>query len=254
MSVYFPDEKFEPDIPGNEEPLWRYIDFTQLISILETQSLWFSAANKFVDKWEGGLTASQVNRISENIPTFIENDEESVRELYDALRTSTYITCWHHRESETAAMWELYNDRGKEVAIRTTVGRLRRSIDWTDDMTMGLVNYEKYLEGNDLFPITRNSPFFHKRSSFSHEQEFRIVKSEFNIPERASLNDGLKELVDNRSAPGRPISVDPGLLIDEIVVSPVVGGWLRELVEKVIDTYERRDVTINDSSISGNPF
>lgn len=254
MGAYFPDDDFEPNIPDSNGPLWRYIDFTQFISIIETQQLWFPAASNFTDKWEGGLTPGQVQRISENIPSFIEDHVDSVRQLYDALRATTYISCWHQRDEETAAMWELYNDRGKEVAIKTTVGKLRKSVRWSDDMSMGCVEYKNYGSGKNLFPITRDSPFFHKRLSFQHEQEFRIVKSEFNLPERVAVEDGLKELVADKGGTGRGVTVNRDSLIDEVVVSPVAGGWMRDLVEKVLSTYEMDDVVISDSKLGDDPF
>lgn len=254
MAVYFPDEGFEPENPEENEALWRYLDFTQFISILETGDLWFSAASGFTDKWEGGLTEQQIEQIADNVPSFIENSSESVRQLYDALRATTYISCWHHRDEETAAMWELYNDRGKEVAIKTTVGNLRSALRWSDDMVMGCVEYKDYNSGGDLFQITRNSPFFHKRLSYEHESEFRVVKSEFNLPERVGMGKGLKEVVAEKGGAGRPIDVDQEALIDEVVVSPVAGGWMRSLVENVLETYEIEDISISDSELGNDPF
>lgn len=254
MGVYFPDDDFEPDVPQDDEPLWRYIDFTQLVSILENDEIWLSVASNFTDKWEGGLTAQQITRISDNIPSFIENDRESVRKLFDALRATTYISCWHHRKEETAAMWELYDDRGKEVAIKTSVGNLREAIDMSDDMVMGSVKYKHYKKGGDLFPITRNSAFFHKRLSFKHEKEFRVVKSEFNLPERAGMEEGLRDLVVTKGGAGRGIQVGVDDLIDEIVISPVVGGWMNKLVPKVLKTYEIENVVISDSKLGNDPF
>lgn len=254
MGVYFPDDSFDPNLPEDTETLWRYIDFTQFVSILEGNQLWFSAADNFTDKWEGGLTKRQVERISKNIPSFIDKSVDSVRQLYDALRATTYISCWHYRKGETAAMWELYNDRGKEVAIKTTVGGLRKAVRWTDDMKMGCVEYKDYDSGGNLFPVTRNSPFFHKRLSFEHEHEFRIVKSEFNLPERAAVEDGLKEIVAEKGGVGRGVPVDRGDLIDEVVVSPVAGGWMRGLIEDVLETYEMDGVAVSDSKLGGDPF
>lgn len=253
--MYFPDSEFDRVVPDVEDALWRYIDFTQFVFLVEKECLWLPAASTFTDRWEGGLTSTQIERISENLPSFLERGEESVEQLYDALRATTYISCWHHREQETAAMWEFYNDRGKEVAIKSSVEELRSAIQRADDLVMGNVNYENYDSGGDLFPVTRNSPFFHKRLSFQHEQEFRIVKSEFNLPERAPLDDGLKDRVQSGGEPGRRLSVDVGSLIDEVVISPVVGGWVQELVEEVLSTHELEDsIDVSESKLRGDPF
>lgn len=254
MGLYFPDDDFDPRVPDDSETLWRYIDFTQFMSIIETQELWFSAASGFTDKWEGGLTAEQVNRISESLPSFLEDGKTSVRELYDALRATTYISCWHHRDEETAAMWELYNERGKEVAIKTTVGGLRRAIHRSSDLVMGCVEYKDYNGGGELFPITRESPFFHKQVSFENEQEFRVAKCEFNLPQQGALGEGLRDLVAEEGAAGRAIDVNRDTLIDGVVISPVVGGWMKGLVKRILERYEMEDVGVWDSKLGSDPF
>lgn len=254
MGTYFPDDVFEPRIPDEGESLWRYIDFTQFISIIEENELWLSASSNFTDKWEGGLTREQIERIASNLPKFIKKDEQTVERIYDALRGTTFVSCWHLREEETAAMWELYNDRGKEVAIKTNVDNLNESIEWSKDMTAGCVEYKNYDDGGELFPITRESPFFHKRSSFKHEHEYRIVKSEFNLPDPSALDDSLKEAVREKSGRGRRVSVEPTDLIHEIVISPVVGGWMRGLVQDVLDTYELEEIQVRESKLGTDPF
>lgn len=40
--------------------LWRYIDFTKLVSLLSREQLFFSRADKFADPFEG--SASTVNK------------------------------------------------------------------------------------------------------------------------------------------------------------------------------------------------
>lgn len=255
MAVYFPDDDFDPRVPDDDEPLWRYIDFTQFVYIIEERSLWFSATDNFTDKWEGGLTTRQVEKISEKLPSFIKDDKESVKWLFDALRATTYVSCWHYRNEETAAMWELYNDKGKEVAIKTTVGQLREALSDSDDMKMGCVAYKKYEKGGYLFPVTRVSPFFHKRESFKHENEFRMVKSEFNLPQRASVREGLKQIVAEKSGSGRDMPISRSTLIDEVVISPVAGKWMKGLVKKVLSTHELdEEIEVRDSKLRGDPF
>lgn len=254
MSTLFDNEDWEPSKPESDDELWRYIDFTQFVSILEKEALWLAAASVFLDPWEGGLTKEHVKSISERIP-FIDERSKFVRNVFDALRATTYVSCWHQREDETAAMWELYNNRGKEVAIKTTYGGFIDAVDISDDMTVGMVNYTDYSRGSDEFRVTRESPFFHKRNSFDHEMEFRAVKSEFHVPDLSEVDDEFKHRVTENAPPGRAVGVNPSELIDEIVISPVAGGWMEGLVEDVLETYDLSNtVKVHRSKMNEDPF
>lgn len=254
MGRLFPDEGWETEMPEDDEPLWRYIDFTQFISILEKESLWYSSAADFLDSWEGGLTEAQLDRISENVD-FLDDRETFVRSVFDSLRETTFVSCWHQREGETAAMWELYNDRGKEVAIKTSVRNFREAVDLTEDMMMGCVEYINYDNDPDLFPISRQSPFFYKRESFRHESEFRSIKCEFHTPDFEEVDESYRKKVANESPAGKPITVNPEVLIDEVVVSPVVGNWMHGLVEDILERYGlSEDISVRSSKLEQNPY
>jgi len=68
------------------------------------------------------------------------------------------------------------------------------------------------------------------------------------------MEDGLREIVAEKGGAGRAVDVDRGMLIDEVVVSPVAGGWMRRLVESVLDTHEMDDVIVSDSKLGGDPY
>jgi len=36
-----------------DQKLWRYMDFTKFMSLLETKSLWFNRSDRFDDPFEG---------------------------------------------------------------------------------------------------------------------------------------------------------------------------------------------------------
>ena len=46
--------------PPDDAILWRYMDFTKFVSLLEKQALFFARADKLGDSFEGSL--SQVNK------------------------------------------------------------------------------------------------------------------------------------------------------------------------------------------------
>ncbi len=253
MYGIFPDDDWTPEQADPGDELWRYIDFTQFVSLLENQEMWLSSVAHFFDPFEGALPEEAVSDLADRLSNGIEDPEQIVKVQYDALRYMTYASCWHQRDRETAAMWQLYDEKGKEVAIRTTVADLRAALpDWLD-FTTGRVNYEEYDETGD-FAANRVSPFFHKRPSFRHEKEYRIVVSEFEVADGARLDSEYINKIDRETPNGKAIPVDVESLIQKIVISPVAGGWVKPLVEDVAETYALDGVEVRPSDISEDPF
>jgi hypothetical protein len=76
-----------PDFPAGslDATIWRYIDFTKLVSILNSRSLFFARADQFDDPFEGSSTQANVEARAdflreagmapEIIPLALENEE-----------------------------------------------------------------------------------------------------------------------------------------------------------------------------------
>jgi hypothetical protein len=253
MQGIFPQNDWSPEQPNSGDDLWRYVDFTQLMSLLENESLWFSSVSMFFDPFEGALPRAVLAELANRLHAGIDEPEKIVARLNKALKHTTYASCWHQRNRETAAMWQLYQSRGKEVAIRTTVQKFQEALPNGLDLTEGCVNYEDYETAND-FIVSRVSPFFHKRPSFQHEREYRAIISESEVVEGARVDERYGEKINESTPPGRAVSVDIEDLVQEIVVSPVAAGWVKSLVEQVTATYELEDVRVRSSTISDQPY
>jgi hypothetical protein len=63
----FPDTDWQTPKPDDEDNLWRYIDFTQLVSILENDALWFPRVSCFFDPYEGALPEAEIREIVNGI-------------------------------------------------------------------------------------------------------------------------------------------------------------------------------------------
>jgi hypothetical protein len=117
-------EFWEPRTPPANRQLWRYIDFTQLNSILERGSLWFNRADLFDDPLEASMPRANVDtrnmRYAETeIP---ESALETMSKSFEKHRKTTYLSCWHLNQYESAAMWDQYSRENQGIAIQSTVG------------------------------------------------------------------------------------------------------------------------------------
>ncbi len=207
--------------------LWRYMDFTKFVSLLDKQALFFSRADKLGDPFEGSHPKANIPLRAE-----IYEDEiplQDISEIYKLLREFTAVNCWHLNTYESAAMWKLYLNSNEGIAIQSTFKRLRDSFrDKKHDVFIGRVQYIDYEKDRILDdPL---SSFVYKRESFKHEQEIRAVVQK--LPTKG-LSPRSKRPFDS----GVYISVDLDLLISRIYLAPTSPKWLFELVKSVLAKY-----------------
>src|SRR5215470_12532868 len=163
--------------PTNDQsPVWRYMDFTKFVAMLEAKALYFARADRLGDSFEGSYSrANMIGRpevYKDKIP------EEGLREIariFSWMPKWTFISSWHLNERESAAMWKLYTRTDESIAIESTFAALRDCLP--NNVFLGLVkdiDYETEWvpEGNFFYP------FLHKRKSFEHEREVRAIWQE----------------------------------------------------------------------------
>lgn len=75
-------------------------------------------------------------------------------------------------EYESAAMWKLYSKTNESIAIETTYCKLKNVLP--NDIMIGKVRYIDF-EKDTINPTNVFNSFLHKRKSFEHENEVRII-------------------------------------------------------------------------------
>ena len=261
--------------PENENAkIWRYMDFTKFVSLLDMESLYFTRLDRLEDKFEGSVPKSFYSSMSseklEMLKTFFpdsyrrrikESEEERLKNSKKALKINkirrkwTFVNCWHMNEFELAAMWKLYLKGNEGIAIQTTYQRLRDSFEKCKSIVwIGMVKYIDY--GKDKMPSSNsNYRFVYKRKSFEYEKELRAVIRKYPISEKELKNGiSLEKLAEADIFPeGLQIPVDLDTLIQRIYVSPYAENWFEKLVASVTDKY---DVVKNvkKSSLAEDPI
>lgn len=150
MRMYEQHESFTQ--PSDDGVLvWRYMDFTKLVSLLDTACLFFTRADGFSDPFEGSWPKANIearNFVPDSVPT--EDHEifkQSIGKMGDVLRKwPKYIAlnCWHMNDFESAAMWSIYLKSNDGIAIQTTYAALRDSFTSEHPVYLGLVRYIDY--------------------------------------------------------------------------------------------------------------
>ena len=252
----------QPSNPGIK--IWRYMDFTKYVSMLDMGGLYFTRSDFLGDPFEG--TYSQLNvegfklQLQEaeraaggplDVPKLLE--EESVKRQW--YRQWMYISSWHMNEFESAAMWRLYAQTNEAIAVQSTYTKfcecLPSEMHWghggrADAVYVGEVEYVDY--ESDMLPEGNMFHLFtHKRKSFEHERELRGV-----IWDTSAMGEVMDVTVLNPKK-GVPVGVSLYDLIETVYVAPTASNWFRDLVEAVTRKYGLMDKPIVRSSLDADP-
>lgn len=188
--------------------LWRYMSLDKLIDLLATRKLYLSPLRSLRerDPFEGymprvaiGALASvfskQLRELEEarnklpasaSKPKLAALDEKidqirvDVPKIMESVAEATVVNCWHESESESEAMWRLYSDSGKGIAIVTHVESLQCALlplPEEHSLYLSAIKYLDFdstqLQPNDCVVDGHVAPLI-KRKSYQHEREVRL--------------------------------------------------------------------------------
>ena len=211
--------------PPDDQVLWRYMDLSKFLFLVETRALHFAPLTSFKDPFEGHLPrciAEAYWRIPADLPceqhaAHRELARLSMAKLVEG-REMVSASCWHANEGESAAMWALHLKSGDGIAIRTTFGRLKEALRESEVRILGglvnYVDYDTYERGDARINVLEWAVL--KRRSFAHENEFRALHFDHE-----RLGEGVR------------VSVRLESLIADVYVPSATPAWIQELVTKI---------------------
>lgn len=222
-----------PDDP--EIPIWRYMDFTRYVAMLEEQGVFFARVDHLNDRFEGSIpepSARQYEEVKRELrDAGVPLDSAArlpYREMLRKVRPWVLVSSWHMNEQESAAMWTLYGHSENAIAICSTYRKLHDAMQRAqEEIYLGAVRYISYED--DEIPLEHLLwPYVHKRRSFEHERELRALMVE---EKRAFAGE--------QPPPegGAWVKTPLDDLIDAVYVAPDAEKWVRQLVERVSRRY-----------------
>ena len=220
------EKGFDPRFiqPSNKyAKLWRYMDFTKFLSLIEDSAIFLAPATSFEDPYEGFLPKG-----NSTLSTFVKSKSKNkgTTRVIVADKNNVLISCWHMSRYESAAMWKLYGKGNETICITTKYAKLKNQL--IHESQIGLVQYVNF---NTAWTPENNPyyPYMFKRKSFEHEKEVRVLVDQENIDQEDFFL---------KSSNGFKNKVDLNTLIDEIFVAPDSSDWFYELVKKIARNYE----------------
>lgn len=268
--------------------LWRYLSLDKLVDILSTGKLFFAPLSFFVktDPFEGYLPAAAMNALGELTRRTVTDVESSIRDLeehckraqrdvpnaaweilerkldnlkatpkrfFQAIMQCQTVNCWHANEVESEAMWRLYADNRKAVAVETTVDALRESIQLHESQHRVHVYRVKYLDffdktlkPSDCVVEGHTTPLL-KRLSYKHENEVRAFIGRVPKDPREAAN------IDYWHPEPVRLTVDVSTLVKRVHVSPYTGEPFGSSVIKLCELFGLPGAIVQRSKLlSGN--
>jgi hypothetical protein len=235
-------------VPPNDldVPVWRYMDFTKFVSMLENKGIFFPMVAKLQDPFEGSFA-----RGNEELRPMVYRHRPSpygvtAGEVVQRLRDHVAVSCWHINERESAAMWKLYSKSNEAVCIQSTFRKLNTAL--ISVARVGVVRYVDY-ETSWIPESNPLAPFIYKRLSFEHEREIRAI-----IPP-SDIDSLLKE--NRKPQPiegGCWVPIELPNVIERILVAPDAPSWLASLVRRVTNHYQFNFIPVDPSTLGDAPF
>lgn len=223
--------------PPENTTIWRYMDFTRFVSLLEKRALFFSAMSilRDMDEHEGTYNTATTENNERRL--LIHHIGSGLLRAFGKLLA---VNCWHINENESVAMWDIYLKGSPGVAIQSTVQNLEKSFN--NDALRPLIGKVHYLSENDLIPepdgFNGLNAVLWKWKSYEYEHELRAV-----------LISRLEHLYKYN---GIYVPVDLNQLIQKIIISPKASSWFSELVSSVSAKYEL-DKKVTSSRLDTSP-
>lgn len=226
--------------------IWQYMKLDKLYSLLEEKKLFLSAVKNFDDPFEGVYTQKNIDFLNKQY-SYDSYRESNSQFSYENLIESTFVSCWHINQYESDAMWKLYTESGKGIAIQSTLKKLLDSLNPSSTQTVycGEIQYIDYTA--EEIPINFEKmtskdkliPFMYKRKSFEFEKEFRLICN-----------------VQSSSSKGIKVECQLGTLIEDIYVSPNYNKREKNIVQTIVNNFKNSigfSIEVQQSELAEQP-
>lgn len=257
---------------SDEQIVWRYMDFTKFLSMLQYQSLFFCTCKKMqeMDPFEGEYPKKNLELLKKR------KDFVKLPSKYTQ-KTGTYrrkflenvsINCWHANDTENAAMWRVYLSSQEGIAIKSSIKKLKKSFmnNKEDKIYIGDIQYNDYELSNininteeylqDIKNIVNREKELSDTEAFNtlYKYYFPLIMSkrkEFEYGKEIRLLSPIKQSTrDVRiKNDGKLVDTDLEILIDSIVVSPNATDWFVNLVKDTMKSYNLENKRVYKSKI-----
>lgn len=253
------DYRFMSQITAADRTIWRYLEVPAFLWMLARKKLHFTPAKAFLndDPYEGFChVVQQPNALQEyrkkrgipdDVKTFtIDDPSESVALMFGHMRhaaataiteapAAVYVNSWC-LGTESMAMWQEYGDRGRGVAVTSTIAQYESAVSFEGTRDLYKSKSVTYHDDETSLPRVDFSEgpvplggglnqavleaVFHKRACFDHEREWRAAVLTL-VPHEAGID----------------LPVDLEKLVTAVYVGPRAKPFVQEAVAAAMEGF-----------------
>lgn len=270
--------------PSGDQEIWRYITLPRLMWICQSSQLHFHRTGAFEDPYEGIVPRALIDMRKEGIRQ-LEADielEELQRDWEEQLimesiqaRAIVFANSWYANDVESAAMWDIYQQRGRPISIKSTISNLTEAVEpivesvhigeifYVDhDSTFEDLSPEDQRQLNNLYSRTEHGnmlyPILTKRKEFSHENEIRAIYPEPSAFDVLDESEAVPMVQMEQAAEEYyNLSIDVNALIDAIYIGPETPVWMANTIRTYIDNSSLSldpENDVRNSDLDRQPF
>ena len=250
FSVKYKKRDIVTKVNGNSV-VWRYMQHDKFVRLVNNSSLWFSRASAMTDKYELTIPEQSRDAFRRHLTEAgvskekLESKENDYYWENEPNKESSLINCWSKDRDENYALWKIYLGGDKDgVAIRTTAGKLRKSLIQKEEsinyspgfkFSMAEVKYRHYIKYDELNPV---SVLTTKKPFYKFENEVRLFSLEEDHHSLLSHDDK-----------GVNVPVDLDVMLQEIYISPFSTLSYRKEVELLLRSHSNMKEKIKLSQV-----
>src|SRR5690606_2862821 len=220
------------DLP-DETVIWKYLDLFKYMDLIKNKSLFMLQVSLFQDLYEvKGLDRDSIIKI------LIEETKQApepkivdcILNINENLRKNSFINCWHINNYQSSVMWEAYSNSNGGLAIRSTVGNLKKSITDEKDIFISKVIYNRDIPLTNIY-----HPIIHKREEFRDEHELRVFYADNIVIDIKKARQNLKG-----NYPFVKIKINPEILIDSVFFHPLTPKWVADSISGILEQFGQK--------------
>ncbi len=240
---------------AHDAQLWRYMDLGKFLHFLEYKQLFFCRGDLFEDPNEGMPTTQALKEYEEQMhhapmrpPGWLPAPDAAL-----ISRRHAFVSCWHHNEGESLAMWSLYGHPQSCVAVVSSPLLIARAmlpvVGSYAFSQIAPVHYINHLVDTyqSVGSASAIAPLLHKDRAYAHELEVRAVICGTNWIEcnpQAPISEGR----------GIGVTIDPKQFIRRIVLAPKMPKFVADAVRALVNSRYEVAVDVDRSRFDDNSF
>lgn len=275
--------------------LYRYMSFEEFMTLVTFRTLHFVDPTRWDDSYEGCAYRMMADETFRN--SFFSDlyDKSTATDLFVRaagmlsnychfiyISGNWYGQCWTHSESESDAFWRIYSYDKKSIRVKSSVEKMTALFNLKYKCYDKKVLYDNAANREDVVKKQLDAmieeknavePFFHKRTAFSHEKEYRflitpltdeqgnecpypnmvgivvqmalltlnIINKETPIVDKETAISAINQAIE-KTVPKRVSSMHSDInvnienvsdLVQDVLVNPLAENWYVSLVNKV---------------------